>query len=541
MKICNTISAIFFLIVVILITSPVTAANETCSLSVASIPQGGVVIIDGSNYGTTPAMDIPLTGGSHIIVVDKEGYASYESAIHVEDGEHRDILANLERIPDRGQVTIRTEPAGGDLYVDGKARGVTPVTVDDLVPGRHEILIMKTGYEDYRDVISVATDITTEYTEYLVPLPGTGFLSVTSTPEGAEVRIDGSKAGKTPTSLQRIRAGNHTVEIYQNGYGNFTGIVNVRGGESMLATADLVRIPTACTLYLDSSPQGTGIYLNDTFKGFAPLTLDTVPSGDYLLEFRHQDGSSVNRSFRFQPGGTHEIFATLKKDTEGSIVEQEWQYQESESLRNQPGWMSVNATPVVERTFTWYTNGHKATITLDIPRDLYDYYQSQPHPATVNSATVSSYAINERDRQFLHTLVNRLKDASDFKSYGARNDYRNVVAFVQSIEYADDSDTVTGQQTEYWKYPVETLADGNGDCEDTAILTAALLKEMGYDVAVVLLPEHAAVAVACDNCNGHYYPVGDKRYYYLETTGAGFSPGIMDARYQTAMATVIPL
>ena len=66
---------------------------------------------------------------------------------------------------------------------------------------------------------AAATDITTEYTEYLVPLPGSGFLSVTSSPDGADVSIDGSDAGKTPTSLQRISAGNHTVGIYKAGTG----------------------------------------------------------------------------------------------------------------------------------------------------------------------------------------------------------------------------------------------------------------------------------------------------------------------------------
>ena len=540
MNLRNTIAVICFFLVAVTLFIPYAAAEQSCTLSITSIPNEGIISIDGQQKGTPPLV-LPLPCGNHTLEIIKNGYLPYRTAVLLKEGEHRDIIANLRRLPDRGQVTIRSEPPGGDLYVDGKSRGVTPLTVDNLVPGRHEILLRKTGYEDYHDVISVTTDFSTEYREYMVPLPGTGFLSVTSSPEGADVRIDGSTFGKTPTNLQRIGAGNHTVDIYKTGYWNFTRIVNVRSGESMLAKADLTMIPTSCTLYLDSSPQGLGIYLNDTFKGFTPLTLDRVPSGDYILEFRHQKGSSVNRSFRFMPGATHEIFAVPENETGGSIVDHEWQYQNDSSMTNQPGWMSVNATPVIERTFTWNTNGHEATITLDIPQDLYDYYKNQPHPTERDTNTFSIYTINERDRQYLHTLVNRLKDASEFKSYRARNDYRNVVAFVQSIAYADDIDPVTRQKTEYWKFPIETLADGNGDCEDTAILTAALIKEMGYDVAIVLLPEHAAVAVACENCNGYYYPLNGKRYYYLETTGAGFSPGTMDGKYQASKAALIPL
>jgi len=534
-----------FFITLIFLLTPVSAANESCSLSVASIPQGGDVFISGTSYGNTPVTEIPIACGLQTISVLMDGYANYTTTVSIEEGTHQDIVANLQRLPDRGQVTIQTVPPGGDLYVDGIFRGMTPCTVDNLVPGYHEILIQKTGYEDYHGVVSVATGITTEYTEYMVPLPRTGFLSVTSSPEGADVRIDGIGAGKTPTHLQRIGAGNHTIEMDKDGYWNFTGIVNIHGGESVLAKADLTLIPTSCILYLDSSPQGLGIYLNDTFKGFTPATLETIPSGDYLLEFRHQNGSSVNRSFSFLPGSTHDIFAVLDNEAGGSITDNEWQYQNENSMTDQPGWMSVNTTPVIEKTYTWYTNGHEATITLDIPQDLYDYYRNQPHPTTVSSDTFSSYAINEKDRQYLHNLLERLKDAGDFNSYGARNDYRNVVAFVQNIVYQPHIDPVTNQETtpenDYWKYPVETLADGNGDCADTAILTAALLKEMGYDVAIVLFPGHAGTAVVCDNCNGYYYPLNGKRYYYLETTGTGNSLGTLAPQFQTAEARIIPL
>ncbi|MDD1689987.1 MAG: PEGA domain-containing protein [Methanoregula sp.] len=526
----------------ILLITTVSATNVSCSLSVASIPQGSEVIIDGNYSGITPVANVPVICGSHTVLVNRNGYEDYTSNVSIEEGTHRDIIANLNRLPDRGKVTIRSEPPGGDLFVDGKIRGVTPLIVDNLMPGRHEVLIRKTGYEDYRDVISAATDITTEYTEYLVPLPGAGFLSVSSFPEGADVRIDGNDAGTTPTNLQRITSGNHTVDITKTGYWNFTGIVNIKGGESTLAKADLAMIPTTCTLYIDSSPQGQGVYLNDSFKGSTPLNLETIPSGYYVLRmFRSQNSALVNRSFGFSPGSTHEIFVDLTDTTGGSVTDQEWQYQNESSMMSQPGWLRINTTPVIEKKYTWIANNHEATITLDIPKDLYTYYKNQPHPTNITPDTFSAYVINENDRQYLHTLINKLKDANDFKSYAARNDYRNVVAFVQSITYQGDSDQANNQADDYWKYPIETLADGNGDCEDTAILAAALLKEMRYDVAVVILPEHAAVAVTCETCNGYYYPLNGRRYYYLETTGSGFSPGTMDAQFQSAKATIIPI
>jgi hypothetical protein len=546
MKRTIILGSITLLVLSLVCSIPVAAVNSTCSLSVTSVPDGGVVSIDGLGYGFTPLIETGVSCGGHTVTVSHEGYDDFTTGIDFLAGMPENITANLRAKSDLGSVIIRSEPESAALYIDSNYRGSTPLTVYGLQPGRHEILLTADGYESYNDVVSVSGGMTPEYTEYLVPLPDTGFLSIASSPDGAVVQIDGYPAGTTPTALKRMPAGNHTVTISREGYWNFTGILDLAVGDSLQANADLTRIPTSGTLYLDSSPRKTEIYLNGTFKGYTPATLDTIPPGDYLLEFRNPDGSFVNRSFSLPPGATHEIVGVLNNGTNGSIVDREWQYQNESSMTNQPGWISVNATPVIERTYTWYLNGHKATVTLDIPRDLYEYYRDQPHPRNISASTFTGYTISDRDRQYLHNLMAKLKDASNFKSYSARNDYRNVVAFVQSIQYQPDSPDAeaTGASDgtdDYWKYPVETLGDGNGDCEDTAILTAALLREMGYDVAIVLLDDHAAAAVACDNCNGYYYPLNGKRYYYLETTGTGFSLGTMDEKYKDTVAHIIPL
>jgi len=55
-----------------------------------------------------------------------------------------------------------------------------------------------------------------------------------------------------------------------------------------------------------------------------------------------------------------------------------------------------------------------------------------------------------------------------------------VGSFVQQLPYT--SDRVTTPYDEYPRFPLETLYEKGGDCEDTAILAATILKEMGYDV-----------------------------------------------------------
>lgn len=70
-----------------------------------------------------------------------------------------------------------------------------------------------------------------------------------------------------------------------------------------------------------------------------------------------------------------------------------------------------------------------------------------------------------------------------------------VLAFVQEqIHYAFDEDSTTtfagGPFPEYGRFALETMNDGVGDCDCTAILTATLLSHIGFDTALIFLSFH---------------------------------------------------
>lgn len=82
-----------------------------------------------------------------------------------------------------------------------------------------------------------------------------------------------------------------------------------------------------------------------------------------------------------------------------------------------------------------------------------------------------------------------------------------------------------GENTDYVRFPLETIVEGNGDCEDLSILAAALMKSVGIDVVLLHFPNpekgkpgHIALGVVGD-FKGVYYESDDKKYFYTETTG----------------------
>lgn len=175
-------------------------------------------------------------------------------------------------------------------------------------------------------------------------------------------------------------------------------------------------------------------------------------------------------------------------------------------------------------------NGYETrTLSLDVfPVGVYEYYKSLPR-----------YGITEWDK-ILNDPVNAEICKAFAESIGgsASSPFEaaaNAVSFVQSLEYIPDGDT------EYPKFPIETIYDSGGDCEDTAILLCGFLKSMGYGSALIRFDDHCAVGVLGDNLDGTYFEVNGKRYYYVETTSYGWRIGQIPDEYAQKSAQVIEI
>ena len=107
-----------------------------------------------------------------------------------------------------------------------------------------------------------------------------------------------------------------------------------------------------------------------------------------------------------------------------------------------------------------------------------------------------------------------------------------VLSFVQNIEYREDQISVS--KDEYWRFPVETLYDEQGDCEDKAFLYASIMESMGYDAVILLYDGHAAAGIDVAGGYGTYYELDGKEYFYCETTAVGWSVGDIPDEYGSA-------
>lgn len=113
------------------------------------------------------------------------------------------------------------------------------------------------------------------------------------------------------------------------------------------------------------------------------------------------------------------------------------------------------------RKFAWDYGGKHWTWRLVVPEETYTYYISLKRPPTDD---YSVFVTDPADDALISSLAARLKETAVREKYSPKQTVEFVVTFVQNIKYAHDN--VSKGAEEYPRYPLETLVDQEGDCED---------------------------------------------------------------------------
>lgn len=175
--------------------------------------------------------------------------------------------------------------------------------------------------------------------------------------------------------------------------------------------------------------------------------------------------------------------------------------------------------PYVTLNYTWQYPyyGRSFGINLNISYYDYNYFASKPR-----ITDYSAYAKDSADETSLSMLSESLRNMAVDNGFVSDYDIAGfIAAFVQSLEYQDD--LLYKGYREYPKYPIETLFEQGGDCEDTAVLLAKMLKLLGFGAVLLVSENHMAVGVQTSGRGNLSYR--GVEYYYVETTEAGWRLG----------------
>jgi len=226
--------------------------RDTGTVYVTSSPGSAFVYIDSSYAGKTP-LTLTLYPGTHNVRISLQGYNDYTNTVTVYGGQSQSLNAVLSTTS-TGSVSISSLP-GASVYIDSAPQGTVPgsgvLTIANVKWGNHLFKVSAPGYFDWINTVYVVPNSVTPITASLTssggtptPVLQTGGFNIVSTPAGAEVLIDNIFRGYTPSVLNGIPSGQHTVTLRYTGYVDYTTTAVVNPGQVIPLAISLEPAPT---------------------------------------------------------------------------------------------------------------------------------------------------------------------------------------------------------------------------------------------------------------------------------------------------------
>jgi serine/threonine protein kinase len=232
------------------------AVVAPAQIAVDSTPQGVQVQVDGKTDPSwvTPFTLAGLAPGRHSVTFSKAGYSTDTRSVDVASGSRASVATRLAQL--MATLAVSSNPAGANIYIDGKDAGkLTPAQVS-VNKGQHVVLVRKSGFIDETTNVQFILGQTVSFSPALRPLgnvdgirtvgkmkklfggketQGMGTVSIKTQPKGAQVAVNQHMLDKDSPVDFMLDPGNYIVDITLTGYAPIHKVITVdKGGKAVV-------------------------------------------------------------------------------------------------------------------------------------------------------------------------------------------------------------------------------------------------------------------------------------------------------------------
>ena len=161
--------------------------------------------------------------GTYIYEIHTDNYHKSEGLIELKENKGKHIESVTLR-PNYSTVTLEAGE-GVDIYIDDEKMG-TGSWSGVLNAGTYSVECRKAKHKSVSENITVA-DSGEQTFRLKSPVPITGTLVLLSNPLGADIVIDGKECGVTPTTIDGLLIGEHSVTLSKSNYKSETFAVEI--------------------------------------------------------------------------------------------------------------------------------------------------------------------------------------------------------------------------------------------------------------------------------------------------------------------------
>ena len=221
-------------------------------LAIDSTPQGAQVQVDGRSDPSyvTPFVLTSIQPGPHSITVSRPGYTTDTRSVTVTSANRATTVIHLAQL--MATLIVKSDPAGANIYVDGRDVGPkTPAQVS-IDKGQHVVLVRMSGYLDETMNGQFVLGQTFNFSPTLRPLgntdniktvgkmsklfggkgaaAGQATVSIRTQPKGAQIAINQHMLEKNSPVDIALDPGNYVIDISLSGYAPVHKIITADSG-----------------------------------------------------------------------------------------------------------------------------------------------------------------------------------------------------------------------------------------------------------------------------------------------------------------------
>jgi hypothetical protein len=262
------------------------------SLRIESEPRDADVRINGELRGQTPLI-LPLAPGEYTVVVG-QGHRANERRVTLWAGERASIyhVANPTNAmsaapvaaPKPAALSVETEPAGGSVSVDGVSLGTAPMTIQDLHPGEHNLVVRSEGTIYRRTVVLEPGTTSTVVVRAGAAANSGGWLRV-QVPVALQIHEGGRLLGTTESDALMLPVGQHQLTFSDETSGfRAVRIVQIEPGQTTSTALEMPRAP----VNVNAIPWAE-VWVDSERIGETPIGNHLLAIGPHQVELRHPE------------------------------------------------------------------------------------------------------------------------------------------------------------------------------------------------------------------------------------------------------------
>ena len=279
-KIKSFSRALVISVMTLLCAFPVFASSGTAYVEVDSNIKGAVVSINGKSVGVTPCRVEVKTGWWFNVEIWASGYTTetHKDCCIFAEGSVMKIYSNLKQAPTTGSISVKTSNvSGASVYLDGRFKGYTPYTINNVSPGYHTVKVSKEYCKDesQRVYVTAGKEEQVNFTLKMTQVD----VKVTNV-KNVGIYLDGIYKGTAPLTIKNITPGYHTLRASKGNFDDETINFYIREGETKTAEFTM----NTADLEIKSNVTGADVYIDGNRVGATPLILKDLEPGQHTVK-----------------------------------------------------------------------------------------------------------------------------------------------------------------------------------------------------------------------------------------------------------------